>query len=300
MIATIRWYFCVSILVLASCSQFASDSEKERRRKDAEINSKVAEALIRQIDLNAEKYLCIVDPLVLTVRDLGNGNVYANRPRVSGERPIRVNWHFETNSHAQSGLKDATNSDIEYFLRPSSPNQVLMHEFGHAIFYAKVQSHAAGFFGYGTVAPDWLDEAAAILFETDLEKTRRISYLFRDREIRFQFDVAALLNAKHPHQNADIAFRSHANSTAANTDMSALEFYSFSYLFTLYLIDRSENDCIVSELGRSLDQDTDATFKALFRITNTQSRDKLQLDFEAWLAASYPDFQHPTTRSREE
>lgn len=85
--------------------------------------------------------------------------------------------------------------------QPTSPSAVevgtYQHEIGHAVFAAVFYRNAAPADGYGTPAPDWLDEAAAIVVENQaLNEARRARYSARDSAVCRP--LASLFSTRHP------------------------------------------------------------------------------------------------------
>lgn len=95
------------------------------------------------------------------------------------------------------------------------------HEIGHALYAALFHPSAASTTGYGTPAPDWLDEAAGIALENEAFQELRRSK-FRSAASPICAPLASLFTLRHPHvpsgRVGKVTVRVRVGSTSENAE----------------------------------------------------------------------------------
>lgn len=164
----------------------------------------------------------------------------------------------------------------------------LRHEVGHAMYGALYWPDAVGSLEqrYGTPAPDWLDEAAAILMETPEAQARHLASFIdaakhRPRTIPA---LADFLQAEHPVRSAALARalsrgpKSESGvqmTVTTGTGFAGMDtFYGQSLLLGLFLAETSGDPTILAPISAA--------------ISNGAS-------FEHWLAQDGPRYRLPAT-----
>ncbi|MEN1972156.1 hypothetical protein WCE34_07420 [Luteimonas sp. MJ204] len=164
----------------------------------------------------------------------------------------------------------------------------LRHEVGHAMYAALYWPDAEGSLEqrYGTPAPDWLDEAAAILMETPESQARHLaSFIDAARERRDSIPgLADFLQAEHPVRSAALA-RALARGPRSQSGVQMMvasgagfpgvdTFYGQSLLVGLFLAETSGEPTILAPVSAAIaDGET----------------------FEQWLAQHGPRYRLPDT-----
>ena len=145
----------------------------------------------------------------------------------------------------------------------------IRHELGHQWFMALYSQSdrkdyllPAGTSHYGSAAPDWLDEASAILMENDyltVERRRQ----FREMAIAAP-TVKELTNRRHPvtvrrddeHavKQGNITISAHINDRRNERDITqdAAWFYAMTRGFIDFLMARTDDDTIISSISRAI------------------------------------------------
>ncbi|MBK0056707.1 hypothetical protein [Stenotrophomonas sp. S39] len=165
-----------------------------------------------------------------------------------------------------------------------STGDVLPHEIGHSLYQARFWpgQTADGSLHYATPAPDWLDEAAAILMEPPsmlAERRRQYRALLGTPSPHVQ-DLPRFLQAPHPVDAARRAALSGSGSSSASgltvmtargdTGAALAAFYLQSLALADFLIERSGRQDVLGQISLAL--------------ANGQS-------FDDWLAQSGPPLQ---------
>ena len=165
-----------------------------------------------------------------------------------------------------------------------STGDVLPHEIGHSLYQARFWpgQTADGSLHYATPAPDWLDEAAAILMEPPsmlAERRRQYRALLNAPSPHVQ-DLSRFLQAPHPMDAARRAALSANGSSSASgltvmtargdTGAALAAFYLQSLALADFLIERSARQDVLGQISLAL--------------ANGQS-------FDDWLAQSGPPLQ---------
>lgn len=179
-------------------------------------------------------------------------------------------------------------------------SDLVAHEMGHLWYLAGFwRESGLPSDGYGTGAPDWLDETAAILMEGEgLLQDRRYGF-FRGWAARSPEERAApgaigdlkhFLERRHPSQTFDPRETATSASGSVTVNVSSRpaggdHFDEQARVFADYLLDRSGNPAVFAEITRSLA--AGATFET-WLATQTGSPDlpssvaALQSDWTAW------------------
>lgn len=180
-------------------------------------------------------------------------------------------------------------------------SDVVTHELGHLWFEAVFwRESGIPSDGYGTGAPDWLDETSAILTEADGGlHNRRFGFSLgwaakspEDRAApRAIGDLKHFLERRHPSQTNDPELEASSQSGSVTVSVSTSVggedyFDQQARVFADYMLDRSGNPAIFSEITRSLA--AGATFES-WLASQTGSPDlpstvaALQSDWAAWV-----------------
>lgn len=164
----------------------------------------------------------------------------------------------------------------------------LRHEVGHAMYGALYWPDAASSLEprYGTPAPDWLDEAAAILMETPKAQARHLASFIDAARHRPGTvpDLAGFLQAEHPVRSAALA-RTLAGGPKSQSGVQVTvttgsgfagldTFYGQSLLLALFLAETSGDPRILAPISTA--------------IANGAT-------FEHWLAQDGPRYRLPAT-----
>ncbi len=165
-----------------------------------------------------------------------------------------------------------------------STGDVLPHEIGHSLYQARFWpgQTADGSLHYATPAPDWLDEAAAILMEPSpmlAERRQQYRALLSAPSPHVQ-DLPGFLQAPHPMDAARRAALSGNGSSSASgltvmvargdTGAALAAFYQQSLALADFLVERSGRADVLGQISLAL--------------ANGQS-------FDDWLAQSGPPLQ---------
>lgn len=181
-------------------------------------------------------------------------------------------------------------------------DNTLKHELGHSMFAATFspQDQPATGHRYGTPAPDWLDEAAAILMEADRDRSQReAGFLETLRTTPGQVpSLSEFLELEHP---MAMATRHHAGPlprTSQETGPRILAgpvsavgtrvatFYGQSMMFANFLMESSANGGILGPISAALEEGS--SFVEWIESAGAQhglpaSLDGLEAEWEAWL-----------------
>lgn len=132
---------------------------------------------------------------------------------------------------------------------PRPPTNVLRHEIGHDLFSRHLVPKTRED-QYGTDAPDWLDEMAAIAFEGVDQQRNRRQMARIDADEGGLLPLPRLLEMPHPEYGRRISVpegRTFAISRPASRD--TLPYYSTVFAFHEFLIERTGSKSIVAELA---------------------------------------------------
>lgn len=179
-------------------------------------------------------------------------------------------------------------------------NTTLRHEIGHDVFIRSIYPDSRGS-QYGGDAPDWLDEAAAILFEGKKKTDAHRFFARRAVENEELIPISEFVQMTHPQWPPEApAAAAHGNNQSGRVvSLSALGnarqtqiFYSQCRAFADYLINRSANEKILLKIAEHMREG--GTFEAwLENQANVPADLKvLQTDFFNWVATD-PTFEIP-------
>lgn len=169
----------ILMVALTQCqpSAVVSDSNPDKLTLDHRIfsdnpqNRAVAEKILETVHKVAQDQLCLTGRLNIAIFDQASQDQYQLGKAVrEAAFPVQIMWPFEPLADDHAAI---STSPIEFLTRPHSPNHILSHELGHLIFTAYMAQGQPKAGGYGSAAPDWLDEAAAILFDTPVKRELR-------------------------------------------------------------------------------------------------------------------------------
>ena len=182
----------------------------------------------------------------------------------------------------------------------------LTHELGHIWFIASfTPAHEEGGagHGYGGWAPDWLDEASAILLENDTLTERRRASL-RALPISDLYPLATLLSMEHPALKAAEALNDRKiegqtpgssraivlTSEEAEQFLAQSEsadptiFYTQVRAFIDFLTARTENDRIIAEIAQSISSGNSFQTWLQTQASLADNITDLELDWLDWVA----------------
>jgi hypothetical protein len=169
------------------------------------------------------------------------------------------------------------------------PNSVLPHEIGHDLLrrYVIPATHPAQ---YGTDAPDWLDEAVAVAFETPEDQAQRrceASSLLKSNAL---IPLRRFLTMDHPDLAANQKAlaggpaRTFVFDSSASKDTPA--FYAMSIAFPEYLAVSTHSPAVLAEVidafraGRSLEEWLPTRLRASSQDFGIEKMDQ---SFSGWL-----------------
>lgn len=160
---------------------------------------------------------------------------------------------------ALSKVSQASDDEV-----PPDPRKALRHEIAHKLFTVGQWGSTGGKGGgYGSGAPDWLDETAAVLAEgDDLTRARRKRF----RQMVAEGTVIALpryFTMKHPMTDSRVVERARRQAKAkgaaavvvSSDDVEtgeALLFYAQARGFADFLLDRSPDSTVFSDITAAL------------------------------------------------
>lgn len=164
----------------------------------------------------------------------------------------------------------------------------LRHEVGHAMYGAMYWPGVTGTLEdrYGTPAPDWMDEAAAIAMEPPESQAHHLAaFIDVAKQRRHEIpELAAFLTAEHPVRTAGLA-RALARGPKSDSGVQMMvtsgggfpgieTFYGQSLLTALFLAETSGHPQILAPISKAVSEG---------------------LDFDAWLARDGAEFGLPST-----
>ena len=178
-------------------------------------------------------------------------------------------------------------------------NAILRHEIGHGIFRRHIMQEKPSDIGYGTSAPDWLDETIAVLFESGSSRSRRLRFAREAVRKQNLIPLAIFLSMTHPQYDTvlRIAQNRRANSgelanpagksqiiTGKTAQITAL-FYAQCLGFGEFLINRANNNEIIAMLAIKHKEGYDLE-PELLKITRANDIENLEEDFRDWLKSA--------------
>lgn len=178
----------------------------------------------------------------------------------------------QVRSAVEEQLPEASDAEIDSLVAEIVDRQVaavsgvaiVAHELGHLWLQETFWPGAPSVEGqYGGPAPDWLEEVAAVLMETELLSETRRAAFFKIWQQGLSFDLAAFFAMEHPAKlTADAARKAgraivKVGSAADGPTIDA--FYAKSRVFADFLIDVTDQEILASiaeaaAQGLSMDQ----------------------------------------------
>ena len=167
--------------------------------------------------------------------------------------------------------------------KPRPAITLLRHEIAHELFARHLVPTTTDR-QYGTDAPDWLDEMAAVAFEdSDRRSSRR-----RDAKNQGLLNLTALLRMTHPELGAPVV-REEGQAFAAGPVSSdrTIPFYATVSCLYEFLAEKSGNEGIVAELATAFNRGEDLERWLPDRLGYDRRRESLEqmnADFLRWFA----------------
>lgn len=169
---------------------------------------------------------------------------------------------------------------------PRPPTHVLRHEIGHDLFARHLVPRTSDH-QYGTDAPDWLDEMAAIAFEGDQQRLNRRRVMSRSADASLM-PLPELLSIVHPEFETVTSA-----SLGTNFDVSlpsskdTIRYYATIGALYDFLVERTGTEAIVAELAAAFrnGERLDNWILARTGHGNHGSIEDLDAEFMAWFAA---------------
>lgn len=184
---------------------------------------------------------------------------------------VIYNWPFP-NGTRRSAARPAT--------------RVLRHEIGHDLL-ARHSIPGSGKDQYGTNAPDWLDEMAAIAFEGSEEQSDR-RRAARRRADAGLLPLSKLFSMTHPEFRPSSPIGdSQVVATSQPTSDDTMRFYATIQAFYDFLLDRTGNKAIIAELANAFVQGADLQTWIVERVEarpGHTSLAQLNGDFVQWFS----------------
>lgn len=177
------------------------------------------------------------------------------------------------------------NGPLRHAPRPAT--HVLRHEIGHDLFVRHLVPRTTQD-QYGSDAPDWLDEMAAIAFEgTEQELERRLMARMDADQVSL-LPLPRLFSMAHPEFGRKIAISS-GKTFAFGTPQSAdtSRFYSTIRVLLDFLVDRTGTEAIVAELAAAFVRGESLGAWTAERVgygKGAKSIEKMDADFLRWFA----------------
>ena len=168
--------------------------------------------------------------------------------------------------------------------KPRPAITMLRHEIGHELFARNLvsTSHEDQ---YGTDAPDWLDEMAAVAFEDTNQRLSRK----QDAESKGLLPLTTLLRMTHPEFGAPVV-REAGQAFAAGSVSSdqTIPFYATVSCLYEFLSEKAGHEGIVAELAGAFTRGDNLEFWILGRLgydRQTGSLEQMNADFLQWFAS---------------
>ena len=260
------------------------------------INRHVGEKIVEDARISAKKFLCIKEDFSIVVIDKSNLSMLTTDSQLNGS-DIVLNWLFESDSKMRENEKISKNQIVDHLSRHGSFNRAISHELGHLLFtkYLMLNKYTPG--EYGSDAPDFIDEMAAIAFEDGYLSDRRRRVFFKEFENGQIFTSSGLLKVRRgmgslptlskdnvTEQNID--FWSEATQTVIEGKYHPGKnelFYAQTRVMLDYLIHKTEEECVIADIGNTLVNG--GTFKewvnkSQLKVLNLEELDQ---DFFLWV-----------------
>lgn len=168
--------------------------------------------------------------------------------------------------------------------KPRPAIHVLRHEIAHDLFARHIVSTSTTN-QYGTDAPDWLDEMAALAFESNrgLQSYRRSA-----KEVGL-LSLEVVLRSPHPEFGAPVSVEpGQTFSSGSPSSFQTIPYYATICIFHDFLVERTGNEGVVLDLASAFNRDENLEIWILNRLgysaQNNQIR-QLDEDFKAWFSA---------------
>lgn len=158
---------------------------------------------------------------------------------------------------------------------------VLRHEIAHDLFARYLVSTSTKG-QYGTDAPDWLDEMAALAFESSqgLQSYRRSA-----KEIG-QLSLEIILRSPHPESGAPVSVEpGQTFASDAPSSSQTIPYYATICNFYDFLVEKTQNERIVLELAVAFNRGENLEAWLLGRLGYSAPQDSLRRldeDFQNW------------------
>lgn len=136
---------------------------------------------------------------------------------------------------------------------------LIRHELGHQVFLRRVLVPSSDG-TYGSDAPDWLDEAAAIVMETPEMKDQRRAMARMLAAQGKLFPLGDFLAMSHPEAKSGVDRLASASSNGTfvpKNPFQTLIFYSQCQVFTDFLISKSGEPAILRKLADAIGRNED-------------------------------------------
>lgn len=169
--------------------------------------------------------------------------------------------------------------------RPAT--HVLRHEIGHDLLERYVIPKSTKN-QYGTDAPDWLDEMAAVAFEGAEQQSNRRRTARRETARAGLLPLSQLLSMEHPEFKSKVAVDpTQVIATIEPTSNDAIRYYSTIQAFYDFLLARVRNTAIVAELSGAYMRGDDLKMWVINKLHSGRevgSLEEVDADFSRWLA----------------
>lgn len=289
-----------SILLIGSCNvERTITNGNTVIRTDDRINETVGNYFGELARDRAENYLCLApDSYNIIIIDTKKSKNKVPKYDVAVVLP----WIFRREPHIEK--QDLYfDQKVTYYARSFGPNSPIPHEVGHLLF-GKYIIKNGGWTNetsqYGSAAPDWLDEAVAILFEADKDKEARKVQFYESIRNGSTFELQSFVNSEHPiwlkkknkTQNVEPAKTVSGSGGDSPQYSEEILFYLRSLAFAEFLIEKSGNNCILAEIGTAFSngQSFESWLSTQTQIKNINSVGTLEREFFDWVTAQMNDY----------
>lgn len=144
------------------------------------------------------------------------------------------------------------NGVVDLSVQP--PDHILAHEMGHDLFRRHLVPSSQPN-QYGTDAPDWLDEAVAIAFESADQKAERRCDTYRHLAAGTLISLDRFLDMDHPDlepsPSAVDGNRKEDFALEISVSPDTPAYYAMSFAFHEYLVDRLGSRSVLGEIARA-------------------------------------------------
>jgi hypothetical protein len=165
--------------------------------------------------------------------------------------------------------------------KPRPAITLLRHEIGHELF-ARHLVPTTSYDQYGTDAPDWLDEMAAVAFEGINQRLSRK----RDARSKGLLTLTTLLRMTHPEFGAPVVREAgQAFASGSVSSDRTIPFYATVSCLYEFLSEKTGHEGIVAELADAFTRGEDLELWLLGRLgydKRRESLEQLDADFLRW------------------